>query len=73
MKKEPSTKFFLFILQIILRVILLFGLIGIFLIIFLSPITVENYLFKIITGSIISFLIVYVMYIYELLTDQKLS
>ena len=72
MKKESPNKFFLFIFQIMLRAILLFGLIAIFLIILLTPTTVENYLFKIITGSIVVILIGCVMYICDLFTDQKL-
>lgn len=72
MKKESPNKFFLFIFQIMLLTILLFGLISILiLIIFLIPTTVENYLFKIITGSIVIILIGCIMYICEFTHGSK--
>lgn len=62
MKKDPCTKFYLITFLIMLQAILWFGLIAI---IFLTPTTVENYLFKIITGSIVIILIIYLMNITE--------
>ena len=43
-----------------------------FLILFLTTTTVENYLFKIMINSIITFLVTYIMYVYELVKDQTL-
>jgi len=52
-----------------LRILIVLTIPAIFLILFLTATTVENYLFKIMTNSIITFLVTYIMYVYELVKD----